>query len=106
MKKGIISGIIIVVILVITFVYLGLSNRIVTTITLDINPSIEIGLNKEEKAEKEKVCPDGYKKLETGRCIDETKVADKVDGYRCQDDRTRLQKDTCILFEAFEAKSN
>ncbi len=55
-----------------------------------------------EKAQKERVCPDGYKMIEFDRCIND-KTADKVSGYYCTGEG-RLENNVCVVYESIPAK--
>ena len=62
-------------------------------------------LKEEEPAEKERICPSGYTKTESG-CLDLTKKIDKEQGLVCNKDNMRLQKGKCIIYEIIEAKQS
>lgn len=90
MKKKIIIPIIVLLVLIIGIIsFIILNNRVVSTITIDINPSIEIGLNKKEKVVKVKALNEDAKKLVNkkynNKTLDETfelLVTDLIDkGY-------------------------
>ena len=63
---------------------------------------------KEEKepAEKERVCPSGYTLVNHDRCINKNKTTNKVSGYICEYENSRLKNDNCIIYEIKEAKVN
>lgn len=63
MKNKIIIPIIVVLVLIIGIIYNFINNRVVSTITIDINPSIEINLNKKEKVVKVKALNEDAKEL-------------------------------------------
>lgn len=63
MKKKIIIPIIILILIIGCISFIKLNNRIVSTITIDINPSIEIGLNKKEKVVKMKALNEDAKEI-------------------------------------------
>ena len=54
-------------------------------------------------AEKERACKTGYKLVNNDRCINESNVKELEEGYVCGKDNSKLEGDTCILFETKEA---
>lgn len=60
-----------------------------------------------EKPQKERTCPSGYTPVDDGsRCLNFNKTASKENGYYCEQDNSRLDNKTCIIYEMVEAKSN
>ena len=67
--------------------------------------------NKCKKTETQKAwyknkCPDGYRELDNGTCIDESKTTAKVNGLVCDMPYAKLKDNTCIIYEIVEAKHN
>ncbi|MBR1416767.1 MAG: hypothetical protein IJ572_03000 [Bacilli bacterium] len=60
-----------------------------------------------EKPQKERTCPSGYTPVDDGsRCLNFNKTASKENGYYCEQENSRLDNKTCIMYEMIEAKSN
>ena len=55
-------------------------------------------------AREERVCPTGYTKTDDDRCINEIRTADKVSGYICTDENTRVVGNECVYYQIVEAK--
>ena len=53
----------------------------------------------------ERYCPDGYNEVDGGRCIDMNDIKEKQDGYKCEEDSSRLDNDTCIIFEYMDVQN-
>ena len=63
-------------------------------------------VKEEQPAERERICPSGFKKVENDRCINENNTKEFEDGYICPKENTRLEGDTCILLEVKEVNRN
>ena len=59
-----------------------------------------------EEASHERICPNNYTLVNHDRCINYNKIANKVDGYICEKDNSKLKGNTCIIYEMIEAKHN
>ena len=59
-----------------------------------------------QKAWYKNICPDGYRELDNGTCIDESKTTAKVNGLVCDMAYAKLKGNTCIIYEIIEAKHN
>ena len=65
--------------------------------------------NKCEKEEKEdamheRTCPSNYTLINNDKCINYNKTSEKVDGYICNKENTKLKDKTCIIYDMVEAK--
>ena len=59
-----------------------------------------------EKPQKERTCPSGYTPVDDGsRCLNFNKTASKENGYYCEQESSRIDNKTCIIYEMVEAKS-
>lgn len=58
-----------------------------------------------EGPEREKTCEDGYE-LANDRCINKKDTANHIEGYVCDDEESRIEKNQCIIYERIEAKYN
>ena len=58
-----------------------------------------------EKAELiyERTCPGKALLINNERCINLDKSVDKVDGFVCNEENTRLKDNECIIYEQIEA---
>lgn len=56
-----------------------------------------------EDAEHEKVCEEGYTKVDHDRCINMNKSKNKEDGYYCEDEHAKLKNNMCIIYEIVDA---
>ena len=84
-------------------------NPIVTEYTCEEGYNLENNkcVKKEtEDAFYERVCPSGYNKVDNDRCINMNKFKNKVDGYYCEEDNSRLRGNMCIIYDVIEAKHN
>ena len=63
-----------------------------------------IDINKELPLQ-EHICPEGYTKLEDETCINFNKTIDKEQGYICNEPHSRIINNTCIIYDAIEAKN-
>ena len=54
-----------------------------------------------EEGYRERTCPNGFT-LTENRCLNYNNVIDKVIGYRCQGENSRLEKDVCQLLDIKE----
>ena len=59
-----------------------------------------------EDVRHERICKEGYTKLENDTCINLNKTTNKTNGFVCTGDNTRLKGNTCITYEIVEAKKN
>lgn len=57
------------------------------------------------KPYKERFCPSGYTLVNNDRCIDFKNIKEKQNGYICDYKDSRLENDTCILYEIKEANN-
>ena len=60
----------------------------------------------EEPPIHERTCPSGYSIVEYNVCIDYNQTTDKIDGYICDMPNTRVNGNTCIIYEMIDAKEN
>ena len=64
-------------------------------------------INRTENPRKEMTCPSGTKALDDGsRCVNLNKTINKVSGFVCEGENTRLKGNDCIIYEIIEAKQN
>ena len=61
-------------------------------------------LERIEDPRHKRVCPVGYTKTEDDRCINYEKTANKEDGFICNQENSRLNGNTCIIYEIVEVK--
>lgn len=59
-----------------------------------------------EDAIHERICPSGYSLVNNDRCIDYNKNVSKENGFVCNKENTRLEGNTCIVYDIVEAISN
>ena len=57
-----------------------------------------------EPPRRELICKEGNIKIDGDRCIIQTDIKEKVDGYYCEDESNRLVENKCIVYEIKEAK--
>ena len=56
---------------------------------------------------KELICPNGAIKVDDGsRCIDQKDIKEKIDGYYCEGNNTRLEGNKCVIYDVIEPKHN
>ena len=62
--------------------------------------------NKTEEvpAEHERVCPEGFTRIDNDRCINKEKTVEKVTGYTCEEG-ARLENNKCVYYEQVEPKA-
>lgn len=59
-----------------------------------------------EDALKEYICPSGYTPIDDGRrCLDFNKTINTETGYYCEGENSRLEGQTCIIYDMVEAKN-
>lgn len=58
-----------------------------------------------EDAWLEQFCPIGYSMVDGNRCINYDNTIDKVDGYICSQDNSKVVGNTCIIYEFVEANN-
>ena len=56
-----------------------------------------------QPADRERVCPEGYTKVEGDRCFNMKDETPKEKGYRCEEENSRLAGNECIIYEIVEA---
>ncbi len=49
-------------------------------------------------------CKNGTIKVDDSRCIDLSDIKEKIEGYYCEGDNTRLEGNKCIIYDVVEAK--
>ena len=54
-------------------------------------------------AMQEKICPAGYTLVDSGRCLNFKKSVDKEQGLVCNQDYSKLQGNTCIIYDVVDA---
>ena len=59
-----------------------------------------------EPANHKRICPSGYTLVDNDRCINYDNTQNKISGYSCEDNNSKLVNDTCIIYEIIEAKHN
>ena len=64
-----------------------------------------ITVNK-ELAYNERICPDGYTKIGMDICIDLNKTANKESGLVCDYPDSKIIDNTCVIYDAIDAKNN
>lgn len=60
--------------------------------------------NRVNGAERKITCNDGYTSYFDRMCVDYSNKTSLVDGYKCSNERARLDGDKCIIYEEVEAK--
>ena len=58
------------------------------------------------KPKKEKSCPSGYTLVNDNMCLNYNKTANKIDGFVCEGENTKLIGKECIIYDVIEAKHN
>ena len=58
----------------------------------------------EEPAEHERVCPEGFTRIDNDRCINKEKTVEKVTGYTCEEG-AKLENNKCVYYEQVEPKA-
>lgn len=56
-----------------------------------------------EPAEKERICPTGYTKVDYDRCIDKNKIEPKISGYICDGKDVRVEGNKCVTYKIIDA---
>ena len=64
-----------------------------------------ITVNK-ELAYNERICPDGYTKVNMDICINLNKTANKESGLVCDYPDSKIIDNTCVIYDAIDAKNN
>lgn len=59
-----------------------------------------------EQADHKKTCPTNYTLVNNDRCINYNKTKEKVSGWVCEGENTRLIDSKCVVYEIIEAKHN
>ena len=62
--------------------------------------------NEIEPAKHERVCPDGYTLTNYDRCINLKNEINKIDGYICNYDNSKLENNVCIIYDIVQARHN
>ena len=58
-----------------------------------------------QDVQKERYCPSGYTKVDMDVCINLNKTTNKEKGFICDYPDSRVVDDTCIIYDAHEAKN-
>ena len=51
----------------------------------------------------ERTCPNNYTLVNNDRCINYNKISEKVDGFVCDKENTKLKENTCIIYDIVAA---
>ena len=60
----------------------------------------------EEPPIHERICPSGYSIIDYNVCINYNETTDKIDGYICNMENSKVVGNFCVIYEKIEAKHN